>query len=625
MTGPGGTGKTRLALQVASELVGRVRDGVFWVRLAPLADPDLVLPAIGAPFGAGDGVATYLRDREVLILLDNAEHLLAAAPDVGRLLAASPGLRVLVTSRSPLHVAGEREYLLEPLLPDDAVALFCERARLVGRDVAPDAVVSEICRRLDGLPLAVELAAARTKLLDPSSLLARLEQRLPILTGGARDAPERQRTLRATIEWSYDLLDENAKQLFGRLAVFAGGFSLEAAELVCEADLDELAALVDMSMVKAFGKARFLMLETVREYARERSAESGEADGIARWHAEYFAALADELDEARRRPGEAAAASARFEAEQANLRAALASARAAGDSASQLRILSAGSDIFLRGSQRQFRQQVEEALRLGTDDVRLRARAEYALAFTAYRQGEYAASRAAAERTRALAWQVVDFRLVGSALNCLASLALAEGELDEARRLLDEAAEAHRAAGDLRGVVVTLINSGDLELTAAEYQKAIDVTLEAIEVASRLADQTVIHVGHLNIATACVHLDRLDEAEEHGRESLSLARELDDMVGIACCLRVFAAVKARRGQGEPAARLLGAAERIRDDIDLSLEPSELALQEDILARLERLLSPNRRAEALEAGRALSAEVAVEYALADDETRAGPRA
>ncbi len=235
ITGPGGTGKTRLALQVAAELVGTLRDGVFWVPLAGLSDPELVFSEVANAIGAPDELVGFLRGKELLILLDNFEHLPEAAPAVSAALASSSGLRVLVTSRSRLNVSGEREYRLDPLPASDAVALFVERARAVGRELTPDPTVEAICRRLDGLPLAVELAAARTKVLAPDKLLDRLDSTLPLLTGGARDAPEHQRTLRATIEWSYDLLDGPGKELFARLSVFAGSFPLGAAEEVCNA------------------------------------------------------------------------------------------------------------------------------------------------------------------------------------------------------------------------------------------------------------------------------------------------------------------------------------------------------------------------------------------------------
>ncbi len=289
LTGPGGTGKTRLALQVAAELVGTQRDGVFWVPLVGLSDPELLDSEVAQTIGAPDDLTGFLRGRQLLLLLDNFEHLLDAAPAVSTVLGAGTGVRLLVTSRAPLRVAGEQEYRLEPLPASDAVTLFVERARAVGRELTPDPTVDAICRRLDGLPLAVELAAARTKLLAPERLLERLDSALPILTGGARDAPERQRTLRATIEWSYDLLDPASRELFARLSVFSGTFPLEAAEEVCGADLDGLATLVDSSLVKPVGDDRFLMLDTIAEYARERLEDIGAEEFRSR-HAGYFAA-----------------------------------------------------------------------------------------------------------------------------------------------------------------------------------------------------------------------------------------------------------------------------------------------------------------------------------------------
>jgi predicted ATPase len=271
VTGPGGTGKTRFALQGAAELVDVFSDGVFWVPLQALADAELVLPTVAQTVGARDNLPAFLAARQTLLLLDNLEHLLSAAPALADLLMRCPGLRLLVTSRAPLRIEGEHELPLDPLPDADAVTLFLERARAAGRRLARDETAAAICRRLDNLPLALELAAARTKLLDAPALLGRLERSLPVLTGGRRDAPERQRTLRATIEWSYELLDEEARRLFARLAVFAGTFSLDAAEEVCDADLDALAALVELSLVKPVGEDRFLMLETIGEYARADS------------------------------------------------------------------------------------------------------------------------------------------------------------------------------------------------------------------------------------------------------------------------------------------------------------------------------------------------------------------
>jgi predicted ATPase/class 3 adenylate cyclase len=321
VTGPGGTGKTRLALQVAAGLVGTVSDGVFWVALGPLTDPALVRTEIAQAIGAPDDLRGFLRGRALVLLLDNFEHLLDAAPMVAELLATAPGLRVLATSRAPLRISGEVEYPLDPLDPPDAVALFVERARAVGRDIEPDATVEAVCKRLDSLPLAIELAAARLRLLAPAALLARLERALPLLTDGSRDAPERQRTLRATIEWSYDLLDDESRRLLARLAVFAGSFPVEAAESVCEAKVSELSALVDFSLLKPISDERLLMLETIREYGLERLAESGEEETFRTRHAEEFARLAEAAYELRDQAE--AEWSSRLDRDHDDLRAAL--------------------------------------------------------------------------------------------------------------------------------------------------------------------------------------------------------------------------------------------------------------------------------------------------------------
>ena len=324
VTGPGGTGKTRLALQVAAELVGAFRDGVFWVPLAAVTDLELVEPEIAQTLGARDSLAGFLHGKEMLLLLDNFEHLLGAAPSVGALLAGASGLRVLATSRSPLHLSVEREYPLDPLTPLDAETLFVQRASAIGRDLEQDESIAVICRRLDGLPLAIELAAARTKLLTPETLLERLDHALPILTGGARDAPERQRTLRATIAWSHDLLDEPSRELFARLSVFAGGIPLDAAEEVCDADIDRLATLVDASLLKAIGDDRFLLLDTIREYAAGLLDEAGKSEIYRRRHADYFSTLAERAYARTLRARSGVGSAARARSRRPSLRARLA-------------------------------------------------------------------------------------------------------------------------------------------------------------------------------------------------------------------------------------------------------------------------------------------------------------
>jgi predicted ATPase/class 3 adenylate cyclase len=322
LTGAGGTGKTRLALQAAADAADDFPDGVFWVSLQSLSDPQLVEPTIASVVGATNGLAEHLGSRRALLLLDNFEHVIAAAHALRDVCAVSPDLKLLVTSREPLHLAAEREYAVPPMHEREAVALFGERARAVKSDFVVDEDVLEICRRLDCLPLALELAAARTKALSTKDLLRRLNKRLPLLTGGPRDAPERQRTLRATIAWSYELLAPEEQRLFAALAVFAGGCTLEAAEEVCETDVDSIAALVDKSLLRREGQ-RYYQLEVIGEYALERLEESGELELLRRRHGEYYLELARSVEDLIRSP-QAAALLDRLERDHENLRVALA-------------------------------------------------------------------------------------------------------------------------------------------------------------------------------------------------------------------------------------------------------------------------------------------------------------
>jgi predicted ATPase/class 3 adenylate cyclase len=288
LTGAGGTGKTRLALQAAGVAADAFPDGVWWVPLAALRDPELVLPSAAQALGARWDLPAHIGDRSMLVLLDNFEHVIEAAPELPRLLASCRRLRLVVTSRELLRVGGEVEYLVPPMVESEAVELFCQRSRLEA-----DGTVAELCRRLDNLPLAVELAAARTRALSPRQILERLSGRLDLLRGG-RDADARQETLRATIDWSYDLLTPSEQRLFARLSIFAGGCTLEAAEEVCEATVEILQALVDKSLLR-FTDERYWMLETIREYAAERLEHLGEAEAVRNRYAQFFLHLAETL------------------------------------------------------------------------------------------------------------------------------------------------------------------------------------------------------------------------------------------------------------------------------------------------------------------------------------------
>jgi predicted ATPase len=403
LTGTGGSGKTRLGVHVAAELLDEFDDGVFFIALAPLSDPGLVLATIAGALSVlgasaespAAALGRHLRGRRLLLVLDNFEHLLEAAPSLTNIAAAASDAKLLVTSRAPLKVAGERLYPVPPLETPDAadeverllqresVALFASRARSMRPDFVVTAAnarpVAEICNALEGLPLAIELAATRVGVLPPAVMVQRLDHRLKLLKGGARDAPERQRTLRATIAWSYDLLEPQEQRLLGRLGVFAGGFTLEAAESVCGDGLDVvdgLASLTDNGLARVEGteeEPRFAMLETIREYAVERLEESDEAEDLRRRHAEHFLALAEEAEpHLRGSPGDWLD---RLEHELDNLRAALDRLEALGESERALRLAAALWRFwYLRGHLAEGQRRLERAL--GTDERPTAARAK---------------------------------------------------------------------------------------------------------------------------------------------------------------------------------------------------------------------------------------------------------
>jgi tetratricopeptide (TPR) repeat protein len=520
---------------------------------------------------------------------------------------------VLATSRTVLHVSGEREFPLGPLDEDAAVVLFCERAKAVGREVRPDDVVARICRRLDSLPLAIELAASRTRLLDPAALLQRLDHSLAVLTGGPGDAPQRQRTLRATIEWSHDLLDDDARDLFARLAVFAGGATLRSAEEICAADLDTLAALVDSSLVKvvdAAGTSRLLMLETIREYAAERLAADPElTEQMARRHAEHYAAMAQRLWDQRRRAASAAAAVAELEAEAANSRSAEEWSREHGEVALQLRLLTGADTVFLRGPQSVFRKRVEAALQSDDIDDRLRGRAHAALSFVSYRLGDAEESDAAARRALELGQRSGDVQAVAMAHNYLANRHNAEGRAQQARELIEHSLALWQEIGDDRGELVCRVNLSDVSLTAGAYEAALSEAAAALAIARRFGDPGITAVAAVNAALASLHLDRLDESAAYNAEGLDLALADGDEASVVCCLRVAAALAIRAGDLATAARLVGRCERMRAEIDLTLEPAEKALHEQVLRDLTVLGDDRLRAE-LAAGAAMSLDEAL---------------
>jgi predicted ATPase/class 3 adenylate cyclase len=610
LTGPGGTGKTRLALQVAAELVGTQRDGVFWVPLAGLTDPELLGSEVAQTIGAPDDLTGFLRGRQLLLLLDNFEHLLDAAPAVSTVLGACAGVRLLVTSRAPLHVTGEQEYRLEPLPARDAVTLFVERARAVGRELEPDSTVEAICHRLDGLPLAVELAAARTKLLAPGRLLERLDSALPILTGGPRDAPERQRTLRATIEWSYDLLDTASQELFARLSVFAGGFPLEAAEEISGADLDGLAALVDYSLVKPVGDDRFLMLDTIAEYARERLETMG-ADELRRRHAGYFGAVAEEAY--RHRFDAEAAWSARLDGHHDDLRAAL-DWLGARDADAALELAGALGWFWLsRGLLDEGCRRLADALSASDGGGPPRARALTAAGALNARHGDVERGREQLEQALGLWRDLGDRDELASALDSLAwPLIYDAGDEHAALASFEEALEIRRELGDAAGETRALVGVAQVLVALGEVERAETISYELLEKAAD--DPRTEHFAYHFLADCALVRGDTAEAENRYRQSLRAALPLGDVIETS--FEVQGVAMALAGNGDPATglRLAASVDALWESLGIKIS---IAFWDSLL---DRYLSPAReqlgaRAEVVWAeGRALDFDDAVDLAL-----------
>jgi predicted ATPase/class 3 adenylate cyclase len=611
ITGTGGTGKTRLALQVAAELVGQRLDAVYWVPLAGVSDPELVLPEVAQTVGAREDLIEYLRGKRLLLVLDNLEHLLDAAPGLASLLAGSSELRVLVTSRSPLRLSGEREYPLDPLGPNEATTLFVERARAVGRPLAPDATVDAICRRLDGLPLALELAAARTKLLSPETLLARLEHALPLLTGGARDAPERQRTLRATIEWSHDLLPEASKELFARLSVFAGSFPLEAAEEVCDADIDGLATLVDLGLLKPIGDDRFLMLETIREFAREQLEE---ADDWRRRHAEFFARLAEEAY--TRRFDAEEEWSTRLELDHDDLRAAL-EWRAEHDTAGALELAGALGWFWLSHSHlAEGKRQLEDALARSAAAGRTRARALTWAGALAGWLGDVERGEARLREGVALWRELGDETEVAAALDLLGwSLFhfLTAGRDEESLEAFEESLAIWQQLGDRSGERRGLVGVCQILVAMGQVDRAEPLSLELLDL-SKGRDLRSEHFAHHYLADCALIRGDCALAEERYRESLRAALQLGDVVETTFEIQGVAMALAGQGDRERGIRLAGAG---------SVVLAELGVQISITfwdALLERYIGTARAKlgasgdAAWEEGRQLPFDDAVALAL-----------
>jgi predicted ATPase/class 3 adenylate cyclase/Tfp pilus assembly protein PilF len=572
LTGPGGIGKTRLALQIAAELLDDFTDGIYFVALAPISDPLLVLPAIAQALDIKETgsrpplelLMDHLGTKRLLFLLDNFEQVLVAAPQIGQLLAAAPNLKMLVTSRVVLHLSGEQEADVPPLaLPDqkhfppleqlaqyDAVALFITRIQAVkpGFQISSEnaPAVAEICHRLDGLPLAIELAAARSKLFSPQALLARLDSRLTFLVGGARDLPARQQTLRSAIGWSYDLLTPGEQTLFKRLGVFVGGCTLEAAR-VCNAAgdlpvdiLDGLTSLVDKSLLHVAettaGDSRFVMLETIREYALERLESSGETEALHRQHAVYYLALA-ETAEPELQSKQQGAWLNRLEDEHDNLRAALRWMLDHGETETAARLSGALWRFWhAHGHVHEGRRWLEEALTRPVERTAMRAKALSGAGVLARSQGDYAAAHALLEESLAIKRELGDKPGIALALNELGLVAHDQGNYAAAQMLYEESLAIERELGDRLGIALSLNNLGNVALYEGQYAAAQALYEESLALRRAVGDKLAISYSLNNLGLVAYYQSSYATARVLLEESLMLRRELQDKPGIVLSL-----------------------------------------------------------------------------------------
>jgi predicted ATPase/class 3 adenylate cyclase len=658
LTGPGGTGKTRLALRVAAESADAFRDGVVFVALAALEDPSLVASTVAAAVGvqeeAGRPILTGLTERlagmDVLLVLDNYEQLLPAAPLVGELLAAGPGVRILVTSRAPLRVAWEHEYEVRPLaLPElagrapvdleglaanEAVALFVERAQAIDPSFAlshENAVaVAEICATLDGLPLAIELAAARIRLLSPQAILERLGACLPLLTGGPRDRPERQRTLRGAIEWSHDLLDPEGEAMFRRLSVFAGEWSLEAAEAVCSPGgaagldtLDALEALAHHSLVRPVEggspEPRFRMLQTIREYGLERLVASGEEPVLRSRHAQFFLALARAAGRELTGPGQVAWLD-RLARDHDNLRAALRWA-VDGDRAETGLLIAAAIWRFwqLRDHLAEGEARLTELLAAPSASAVTPARAAgaTALANVVYWRGDYPAARDRYEDALALHVALGDEAGAADVRSSLGWVAAATGDWATARRRFGEAAESARARGDRTGLGFALHalgmsahRDGDGPAARAVLEEAVSL-LRASGDTFGLANALYDH-GRVLVAEGDHHAGRASLLESLERHAAA-----GDMSGIAFVLDALSALAVAEDRPERSVRLAAAADGVRESLG-ARAPSSIIGEWDARAAVRGLIPDGAAAAAWAEGRAMALERVLTYAQGGDD-------
>ena len=612
LTGPGGTGKTRLAVQAAAEATESYPDGIWWVPLAALTDPALVIETAAHVLGTSNGLAAHIADRRLLLIFDNFEQVGRAATDISSLLTDCPRLDVLVTSRERLHLAAEHEFAVPPLDGDECVALFVERARAVRPDFEADGSVGKICRRLDGLPLAIELAAARVKVLAPSAMLARLEKRLALLADGPRDLPERQRTLHATIDWSHDLLEPAERQLFARLAVFRGGFTLDAAEAVTGANVERLESLVDKSLLRVRDD-RFVMLETIRDFATEKLAVAGEADDMSRRHGQHFVSLAEEAEAHLWQFSQAWLD--RLSADHDNLRAALDFFDQTGDVEDALRLAGALQRFWIvRGHLTEGKRRYEELLAADNTPTAARGKALNGAALIAINTGDPTSARAMAEEALAIHRALGD-PWAEARSSYIVGHALADsGDFAPARRLFESARAAFARLGDGHNVLHVTANLAWACEQMGDRDTARALNIENLARSRELANRSMEALSLGGLAVDALADGRVDEALALWRAALAIDRDLGDLRRSVDDMCQYARGLAVAGEPARAMRLLCAAEALHLEIGASVSPDLVEVNAMTRQVVASKLPPTAAEMACSEGRAMTFDDAFAVAL-----------
>ena len=617
LTGPGGSGKTRLALEAAAQLAHSYPFGVTFVSLAAVREPALMLSTLGQALGRPDNPAAQIADRRLLLVLDNLEQVVEAAPELARILDACPNVDLLLTSRELLRLTAEHEYRLPPMADAEALELFTARARVLVRDFQPNSASIEICRRLDNLPLALELAATHVRMLTPEEILARLESRLALLTRAPRDAPERHRTLRTTIAWSHDLLSPAEQRLFARLSVFAGGCTLAAAEAVCQADLEGLYALVDKSLLR-HEHDRIVMLESIREYAGEELERSGEAGATRRGHAQYYLRIAEHARPHLERTADQLGAPDQLSvlrqltSEHDNLRAALGSALDWGDSLLGLRLVAALTRFWDVRAPAEGLAWFERALARAEDvPVKLRIDLLGGANEAAFFCGDLQRARAYAEDGVALARAAGDGAALAAMLARLAAALLRTDELERAEILAEEALRLNRNLPRPHYQAVTLDLLGYIAATREDWPRACAFHEQSLEIARATGDGWMLAHSANNLAEGLLRRGEPERAAALASEAVARAREVGLIDVIVSSVALFAVALAHCGEEREAGMMWSAVERIEHEMD----ERRWQWEEDRIG-IEALLGERSPAfeRGLEDGFAVTTDVLIEQAL-----------